>query len=196
VTDAAMVCEEIGSLEGTALLSMQVQTRVRDLVVAHFGFVWRLLRHLGVPAIDVDDAAQQVFLIASKKIEAVEIGHERSFLSGGAIRTPTKARQAQKRRFDREVEAVDVADTASSPEELLDGARKRALFESVLDAMDLDLRAVFVLHEVERLTMSEIADTLDLAPGTVASRLRRAREEFRARVLRIHAQTKSRGGIA
>jgi RNA polymerase sigma-70 factor (ECF subfamily) len=38
---------------------------------------------------------------------------------------------------------------------------------------------VFALYELEELTMAEIASILDLPEGTVASRLRRAREEFR-----------------
>jgi RNA polymerase sigma-70 factor (ECF subfamily) len=195
VTDSTLVCPEVGPLPGTERLSMQAQARVREVVVAQFGFIWRLLRHLGVTPTDVDDAAQQVFLIASKRIDEIEAGHERSFLYGVAIRIAAKARHAQKHRFDRDAEIAELVDTARSPEELLDGARKRALFDGVLDAMDLDLRAVFVLHELERLTMSEIAQTLELPTGTVASRLRRARDAFRQRVLRIDAQMKSRGGI-
>ena len=195
MTNSTLVCPEVGSVPGAERLSMQAQARVRDVVVAQFGFIWRLLRHLGVSAADVDDATQQAFLIASKKIDEIEIGRERSFLYGVALRIAAKARHSQKRRFDREVEISELVDTARSPEELLDGARKLALFDGVLDTMDLDLRAVFVLHELERLTMSEIAQTLELPSGTVASRLRRARDAFRERVLRIDAQMKSRGGI-
>jgi RNA polymerase sigma-70 factor (ECF subfamily) len=44
--------------------------------------------------------------------------------------------------------------------------------------LSLELRAVFVLYELEDFTMAEIARTLELPPGTVASRLRRARETF------------------
>jgi RNA polymerase sigma-70 factor (ECF subfamily) len=195
VTNSSLACAEVGPLPGAGRLSTQAQARVRDVVVAQFGFIWRLLRHLGVAPADVDDAAQQAFLIASKKIDEIEVGHERSFLYGVAIRIAAKARHAQKHRFDREAEIAELVDTARSPEELIDGARKRALFDGVLDAMDLDLRAVFVLHELERLTMSEIAETLELPPGTVASRLRRARAAFRERVLRIDARMKSRGGL-
>jgi RNA polymerase sigma-70 factor (ECF subfamily) len=44
------------------------------------------------------------------------------------------------------------------------------------------LREVFVLHEFEEMNMSEIAAVLGIPRGTVASRLRRARSEFRERV--------------
>jgi RNA polymerase sigma-70 factor (ECF subfamily) len=60
--------------------------------------------------------------------------------------------------------------------------------DRVLAAMPLDLRAVFVLYELDGFTMAEIAENLDLSPGTVASRLRRGREQFDARVERLSAR--------
>jgi RNA polymerase sigma-70 factor (ECF subfamily) len=59
------------------------------------------------------------------------------------------------------------------------------MLDRVLADMDLDLRAVFVLYEIEEVTMAEIATVLQIPPGTVASRLRRAREDFLARVRRL-----------
>jgi RNA polymerase sigma-70 factor (ECF subfamily) len=48
----------------------------------------------------------------------------------------------------------------------------------IMDGMDEDSRAVFMLFELEGLTMVEIAKVVDAPQGTVASRLRRAREHF------------------
>jgi RNA polymerase sigma-70 factor (ECF subfamily) len=48
-----------------------------------------------------------------------------------------------------------------------------------------DTRPVFVLYELEGLTMDEIAACLEVPAGTVASRLRRAREAFQAAVARV-----------
>jgi RNA polymerase sigma-70 factor (ECF subfamily) len=53
--------------------------------------------------------------------------------------------------------------------------------------MPLELRTVFVLFELEEMTASEIAQTLDIPPGTVASRLRRAREIFHEQSRRLRA---------
>jgi RNA polymerase sigma-70 factor (ECF subfamily) len=58
--------------------------------------------------------------------------------------------------------------------------------------MNEDLCAVFVLHDIVRLTMAEIAEALDLKPGTVASRLRRARADFDQRVARVEASMNHR----
>ena len=65
------------------------------------------------------------------------------------------------------------------------------MLDGVLHAMEEDLRAVFVLFELEEMPTAEIATLLAIPPGTVASRLRRAREEFEVQVARIK---KRRGG--
>ena len=59
--------------------------------------------------------------------------------------------------------------------------------------MPLDLRTVFVLFELEELTMAEIAELLGLAPGTVASRLRRARQDYGAAVHRLRLRAGKQG---
>lgn len=79
----------------------------------------------------------------------------------------------------------ELADALPGPDALTDQHQARRLLEQVLQTMPIELRAVFVLYELEGATMAEIAETLTLAPGTVASRLRRARELFEARVARI-----------
>ena len=53
--------------------------------------------------------------------------------------------------------------------------------------MEFDIRTVFVLFEIEEMTTSEIATLLAIPAGTVASRLRRAREEFQMKIARLHA---------
>jgi RNA polymerase sigma-70 factor (ECF subfamily) len=163
------------------------EVRLRALFDAHLDFVWRSLRRLGVPPLTVDDAAQEVFLVLSRRLAEVEDGRERSFLFATALRVASDARRSLARRGEHVGdEALErVADAAPSPADLVDRARARATLDAVLAAMDLDLRAVFVLYELEEMTMAEIATTLELAPGTVASRLRRAREVFEAQVARL-----------
>jgi RNA polymerase sigma-70 factor (ECF subfamily) len=163
--------------------------RVRTLVTAHFDFVWRSLVRLGVPRADAEDALQQVFLVASGKVGEIEPGRERAFLFGTALRIASRARRTHQRR--REVldgEPAERLDPSPGAEELVDRARARAELEAILDGMPIELRAVFVLFELEQMTMAEIAATLDLPAGTVASRLRRAREDFQAAARRSAAR--------
>ena len=61
----------------------------------------------------------------------------------------------------------------------------------ILDGMTLDLRTVFVLTELEGMTMPEVAALVEIPVGTAASRLRRAREAFRATVAELESKLKS-----
>ena len=165
------------------------EARVQALVTTHFDFVWRSLLRLGVLRPDADDALQQVFLVAARKIDAIQPGRERTFLFGVALRIASRARRTQMRRREvLDAEPTGHPDPALAPDELIDLARARAALDAILESMPLELRAVFVLYELERSTMAEIATVLDLPGGTVASRLRRAREHFQAAVRRLNAR--------
>jgi RNA polymerase sigma-70 factor (ECF subfamily) len=145
--------------------------------------VWRLLRRLGVSAEGVDDATQQVFLIVAERLDDIRAGSERSFIFGTALRVT----QTQRRRRVREP-ASDLGEQRAcswpSPDELTDQKRARELLDAVLGEMPLELRTVFVLFELEGLSSPEIADVVGVPLGTVASRLRRARESFHELVRR------------
>ena len=69
--------------------------------------------------------------------------------------------------------------------------RARELLDEILEQMGGDLRAVFILHEFEQMSMAEIAVSLEIPPGTVASRLRRARAEFRERAAVLERATRA-----
>jgi RNA polymerase sigma-70 factor (ECF subfamily) len=170
--------------------------RLRAMLAAHYDLVWRSLRRFGVRPGDVDDAAQQVFLVAARKLDVIEPGAERSFLVGTAMRVASDARRAATRR--REVQDEDPIherrDSSPGPEELADRHRARALLDEVLDGMPLDLRAVFVLFELEELPTAEIASLVGVPVGTVASRLRRARGEFHRIAARLRARAGHVGG--
>lgn len=162
------------------------EVRLRRLVHEYGDFVWRNLRRLGVAEHLAEDAAQQVFLVLSRKLETVGEDHERSFLFGIVVRVSSEVRRAQSRR--REVPDVDVEepiDEAPSAEAMLDEKHARTLLDSILQSMPDDPRAVFVLCELEELTTAEVAEILAIPTGTVASRLRRAREHFHASVSRM-----------
>ena len=160
------------------------QGRLRSVVEEHFDFVWRSLRRLGVPSEAVDDAAQEVFWVVARKLDVVASGSERAYLFATALRVASDIRRQRARhRIVHDSELVEaVADLAADPDALLDQKRARDLLDMVLDDLPLDLRTVLLLTEGEELTMAEIASLLGVAPGTVASRLRRARAAFQARV--------------
>jgi RNA polymerase sigma-70 factor (ECF subfamily) len=154
---------------------------LRALFAEHFGFTWRLLRRLGVHEAATDDATQQVFMILSNRLDHIEPGKERAFLTGTAIRVASNYRRAQSRRIDvADTNAVEGAvDHSPNPEISLERRRLRQLLDRALGELPDDLRVVLVLSELEELSDPEISELLNVPLGTVASRLRRARARFR-----------------
>jgi RNA polymerase sigma-70 factor (ECF subfamily) len=153
----------------------------------HSSFIWRSVRRLGLSIEEANDATQQTFLIAAGRIAEIESGKERSFLFQTARRIVMRIRRnyvTSREVTSNELVPEEHADTRVGADDELDRRRSLAVLERILAAMDDDRRTVFVLYEIERITMAEIATMLDMPPGTVASRLRAAREEFRARIAR------------
>jgi len=171
---------------------------VQALVGCHFDGVWRLLRRLGLPQADADDAAQQVFIIACTRFATIQRGSERAFLYGCALKHAAKWRAAQKKPVQPtatgELDGID--DDVPSVEELIDQSRARVLLDLVLESMPSELRTVFVLFELEELSSNEIAALLGIPRGTATSRLRRAREDFAKRLSRVELQRRFRGTVA
>jgi len=169
--------------------------RLRRVFDEQFSFIWRYLRRIGLNAADADDAAQQVFMVFSRKLDAVPAAKERAFLCGTASRVCSEQRRARMRR--REVASEQLAEPVDGglrPDDLADQSRARALLDNVLDQLDSDLRHVFVLFELEEMSTADIASLLDIPSGTAASRLRRAREKFRAICTRMRAGGELPGG--
>jgi RNA polymerase sigma-70 factor (ECF subfamily) len=154
--------------------------------------LWRLLRRLGVSNADADDATQEVYLIVAERRAEILPGKERAFVYGTALRVA----RSRLRRRDRSVELDEpatAADDAPGIEDLLDQHEARKILDELLEQMPFELRAVFVLFEMEELSSIEIAEALDIPRGTAASRLRRAREDFQTRVARLRARLAHRG---
>ena len=159
------------------------ETRLRGLVDRYVDFVARVLRNAGTPEAEVDDDVQRTFIAVSNRLDDVRPEAEKSFLLQTALRMAAHARRTLARR--REVHDSDAQlriQVPVQPEQLLDQKRARELLDEVLETMSPDLRMVFVLYELEELSMIEIAAALEIPAGTVASRLRRARADFRDRV--------------
>jgi RNA polymerase sigma-70 factor (ECF subfamily) len=172
---------------------------VRTMFQRHYAAVWRLLRRFGVPAAQLDDAAQEVFWVAARRFADIEPGREKAFLYGVALRVASnELRRAQANAEVTlpltELELV-VGDVAPTPEESLEQRRALALLDRALGRLPLELRTVLVLFELEGLEVSKIAEIEGLPLGTASSRLRRAREEFAAIAKRLRAALAQNRGL-
>jgi len=83
---------------------------------------------------------------------------------------------------------ADAVDPRPSPEEQAETRRRREVLDEMLDQLPIELRTVLVLFELEQMTKTEVAGLLGVPVGTAVSRLRRAREEFKAAVQRRRAR--------
>jgi len=178
-----------------------VKTEALDLSALfekHYASIWRLLRRLGVPQSQLDDATQEVFWVAARRLSDIESGRESSFLYGVALRIAA----GELRRLRTGMPLVEIGqapvmvDERPSPEERLVERQARQLLDEVLNRMPSDLRTVFVLFELEGIEVRQIAELEEIPVGTASSRLRRAREEFSAITKRVRAALMSRGGVA
>jgi RNA polymerase sigma-70 factor (ECF subfamily) len=171
-------------------------------MTTHFDFVWRSLRRLGLSAADADDGAQEVFLVASRKLSAILASSEKRFLFATALRVASTRRRGLKRRREepRSWLGDDSAEpepeperSEPGPERLAELARARQELDQIMAGMKLEQRAVFVLYELEELSVPEIAQLLEVPVGTVSSRLRGAREEFESSLRRLRAREQFQG---
>jgi RNA polymerase sigma-70 factor (ECF subfamily) len=170
--------------------------RVRTVVERHHDFVWRTLQYLGLSEANAEDGAQQVMCVLARRIGEIEPGAETSFLFSTAVRVASEWRRSARRRPPASdiLELEGLVDGTPAADELLERRQARELLRKVLDALPDDLRVVFVLFELEEMTVPAIAELVGIPAGTVASRLRRARSEFQTVVARFRATARRRGG--
>jgi RNA polymerase sigma-70 factor (ECF subfamily) len=156
---------------------------------AHFHFVWKTLRRLGVPPADLADVAQEVFLVVHRRLPHFE---HRSRVTTWLFAICVHAARDRRRKAHVRHEVVhaelDGVDPSRDQVARLERKDDLLLFEAGLRSMNLDQRAVFLLFEVEGERSQDIAEALEIPVGTVYSRLRLAREAFRRGVVRARAR--------
>jgi RNA polymerase sigma-70 factor (ECF subfamily) len=158
------------------------QVKFRAMYDAQVDFVWRNLRRLGVPTAEADDRAQEVFVIAHRRFDQFEDrGHgPRAWLFQIVLRVASDARRHRRRHPEDPDGGVAEARESTEPQQTAELARREALstLDRALATIDVNRRAVLVLHEIEEMTAPEIAEVLNIPLNTVYSRLRVARVEL------------------
>ncbi|MBL8955251.1 MAG: RNA polymerase sigma factor [Myxococcaceae bacterium] len=153
--------------------------RLEHLFAAHSQAAWRVLRRCGLDASAADDGLQQVFLVARERLGDIVPGRERAFVCSVAVKVAARLREKARRE---EPHAEPFEGSTPGVDELYEQKRRRELLDGVLRGLDESLRTVLVLAEIEGLSKREVAEELDIPEGTAASRLRRAKHAFRARL--------------
>jgi len=154
---------------------------VDALFRAYAPFVAAFLARLGIPASDVDDRVQEVFIVAHRKggYRPGE-GHPRTWLGAIAVRVASTARRSQARRREDASDTLGGLSAAgATPIDALEHRRSLQRVQDALDSLDVEHRAAFVLYELEGESCDAIAASFGVPVGTIYSRLHHARRRFK-----------------
>lgn len=170
----------------------------KQLYDQNFDFIWRSIRMLGVPPEAADDAAQDVFLVAHRRLADFEgRSAPRTWLFAIALRVVSDYRRSRRRKLrllDRVMHTQP--EPVHTPFDAAVGSERRDVLLRALDALSDEQRAVFVLADIEELSAPEIASALDVKLNTVYSRLRSARKIMSEQLSAAGAGAGSEGDVS
>jgi RNA polymerase sigma-70 factor (ECF subfamily) len=194
--DQALVRE---SLEGNPL-SFQL------LVERYQARIFALVRHYTKNPCDVEDIVQDAFLKAYRRLESfqrhssfytwlcrIAINTALDTLKRSGRSPVVSAEDAEAVPGERDGGAPFSAEAAQraaiqAPDARMAQEEVAAIAQRVLEDLPDIFRTVLVLREFEDLSYQQMADVLGISIGTVESRLFRARERFRERLLQLHPE--------
>ena len=164
-----------GEGEARALSVSSVHEKYAD-------FVWKSLHRLGVQEADREDLLQEVFVIVHQRLHTFRQEEPMApWLFGICRNVASSHRRSAYRRRETPCDTppeTDMDHTGRSPEDAVRVKEARRTLAALLEGLDLDRRAVFVMFEIEEMSLNEIAAILGIPVGTVSSRLYAARKAF------------------
>jgi RNA polymerase sigma-70 factor, ECF subfamily len=162
----------------------------------HVDFAWRVLQRHGVQGSDLEDTCQEVFLTLHRKLPRFEGRSSlRTFIYAICRRLASNHRRLAVHRHEiatghaPETDAARGAQPTAAGEgeafELLASKQSLALLEMLVARLPPEQREVFVLYEIDELSMREVAEAVGCPQNTCFSRLYAARRELAAELQRL-----------
>ena len=178
----------------TAAPAVSLPDALAKIYDAHFDFVWRSARRLGVPESSADDVAQDVFMIVQRRIQNYDgRASMQAWIFGILIRVVRDHRRSFRRKgarnvpFEQDGASELGAAPGPTPIEQAERSEHARLLDKLLGELDEDKRTLLVLSEIEEWTLREIAEFYGSNPNTIHSRLRAAKRAFEQAYLRSQA---------
>lgn len=154
-----------------------------------FDWVWHTLRRLGIAHRNLPDVTHDVFVVVHQRAFTYDPSRPlRPWLFGVAYRVARDHLSLGRNHNESVCEAIEMTDSAPSQEHHVAQSQAREVVIAALRSLDMEHRAVFLLHDLEEQPMREISDTLAVPAKTLYARLKVAREQFSAAVRRLRAQ--------
>ena len=152
----------------------------------HFDYVWATLRRLGVRDADREDLVHEVFLKVHARLPDYDATRPmRPWLFGFAYRVAADHFRLARHRVEVFGDPDSSASDAVTADARVEALEERDLILTALHSLDLDRRAVLVMHDVDEVPVPQIAELLSIPLNTAYSRLRLARELLAREVTRL-----------
>jgi len=161
----------------------------REVYDAHFELVWRNAAHRGIPAAALDDVVQEVFIVVHRKLPEFEGRASMRTWIAGIVRKVVAdyvRKRGNRPAGDEPLEREPAADVDTA--QMSERNAALAQVDALLAKMSEEQREVFVLHEIEHMSGTEIAELTSTNENTVWTRLRAARRIFQEGVARLRAR--------
>jgi len=164
-----------------------------SLYKQEFGYAWRTLRRLGVRESDLPDLAHDFFIVVFRHLGDYDPSRPiRPWLFGIAFRVVSDYRRSARIARETMGDTPEIADRAPPADDQIADRQAREAVVRVLEQLDLDRRAVLVMHDLDGHPVPEIAAALAIPVATAYSRLRLAREDLAAAIKRLRAREEGR----
>ncbi len=163
-----------------------ILARFEQCIMPHMDAAYNLARWLAANDPDAQDVVQEAYLRAFKFFGGFRGGDSRSWLLRIVRNSFYDLLRHQRRPelttpFEEEIHTPPTE--APGPDAALLEKADKELVHQAMEALPVEFREVLVMRELEGLSYKEIADVADLPIGTVMSRLARAREQLRQRLM-------------
>lgn len=158
-------------------------------------YVWNVVCRMGVPHSDAEDVVQEVFVTVYRRLGEFEGRAQlKTWVFSIAVHLVqhyfrTHARKPGDRASAKGTEIQALVDQREDgPANQVERRERYDALDRVLGQLDEGKRLVFVLAELEQLTLVEIGEVVGANPNTVATRLRAARQAFEKALARFQTR--------
>jgi RNA polymerase sigma-70 factor (ECF subfamily) len=149
------------------------------LFADHAPYVLRVMRHLGVAERDIQDQCQEVFVAVFRGLSGFAGRSSlRTWIYGICVRVASNHRRRAHVRRERPVSELPEQASPAVQDEALEERRGHPSLRRWLDRLAPEQRDVFVLYELEELSMKEVAEVCGCPLQTAYSRLHAARRRL------------------
>jgi RNA polymerase sigma-70 factor (ECF subfamily) len=167
-----------GDQEAFGLLIQRYQNRL-------FNGLLQIVRN----HVEAEDLTQEAFVLAFTKLQSFQ-GNSAFFtwlyrIGYNLAVTRLRRRKSNVSLDSQRETGIDYATDGGSPSERMEQREQAILVRTALDQLSEEHRTILILREMEEMDYDALSEVLDLPIGTVRSRLHRAREQLREKMMML-----------